>query len=300
MVHLIWLICFLFISCSSLFSYELAIVSMFKNEGNYLKEWIEYHRMVGVEHFWLYNNGSTDNFSEVLQPYIKEGLVDLFYWPKLEGEATHVPAQIRAFKDGLRRARGNTKWVAALDTDEFLLPFKEKTIPECLEKHFPRAVAVYVNWRNFGTGGVTIPQGDPILFRLTACSFKSHTRNWVGKSIVRPEYVLIDQIWYVHHFVLPPNTLYVNGDGEPMERVLNDLKTDGKSHYKYLCINHYALRDEKFFKDERLAKLDRGFKDKTLLLECYEAFSLVRDYTIINFIRDKHPDMYEKFWKNYE
>ena len=36
--------------------YKLSICAIFKNEANYLKEWIEYHRMVGVEHFYLYNS----------------------------------------------------------------------------------------------------------------------------------------------------------------------------------------------------------------------------------------------------
>lgn len=35
--------------------YELAIATIFKNNAPFLKEWIEYHRMQGVKHFYLYN-----------------------------------------------------------------------------------------------------------------------------------------------------------------------------------------------------------------------------------------------------
>ena len=42
--------------------YELALVTVFRNEAPYLKEWIEYYRMMGVDHMILYNHLSTDNF----------------------------------------------------------------------------------------------------------------------------------------------------------------------------------------------------------------------------------------------
>ena len=37
------------------------------------REWVEFHRLVGVERFFLYNNFSEDNHMEVLAPYIEEG-----------------------------------------------------------------------------------------------------------------------------------------------------------------------------------------------------------------------------------
>ena len=42
--------------------YNLSICAIFKNEAKYLKEWIEYHRIFGVDHFYLYNIGSRDSF----------------------------------------------------------------------------------------------------------------------------------------------------------------------------------------------------------------------------------------------
>ena len=38
----------------------LAICAVYRNEAPYLREWIEFHRLVGVERFFLYNNRSTD------------------------------------------------------------------------------------------------------------------------------------------------------------------------------------------------------------------------------------------------
>ena len=55
----------------------LCVAAIVKNEGDYLAEWVEFHHMLGVEKFLIYDNGSTDNINSVLQPYINEGLLNL-------------------------------------------------------------------------------------------------------------------------------------------------------------------------------------------------------------------------------
>ena len=50
--------------------YYLSIVAIFKNESWILKEWIEHYLNQGVDHFFLIDNGSTDNYHTILQPYI--------------------------------------------------------------------------------------------------------------------------------------------------------------------------------------------------------------------------------------
>ena len=37
----------------NLFLYDLAVVAIFKDEARYLKEWLDYHLLAGVEHFYL-------------------------------------------------------------------------------------------------------------------------------------------------------------------------------------------------------------------------------------------------------
>lgn len=54
--------------------YKVSVCAIFKNEAPYLKEWIEFNRIVGVEHFYLYNNNSEDNYEEIIAPYIKKVL----------------------------------------------------------------------------------------------------------------------------------------------------------------------------------------------------------------------------------
>ena len=69
--------------------FYLSLCVIVKNEARYLVEWIEFHRMVGVQRFHIYDNNSTDNITEVLAPYIKEGVVEYIPWP---GQKRQLPA----------------------------------------------------------------------------------------------------------------------------------------------------------------------------------------------------------------
>jgi len=295
---------FIYLSCLiSLFQgvcayqYELAVATIFQNEGPYLREWIEYHRMVGVEHFWLYNDGSEDNWQVQLQPYINEGIVEVVDWPSF-GFLNHIHNQILAMRDAHKKARGVTKWLALIDADEFLFPAQENTVTECLQNHFNQAGAVYINWHHFGTGGIYLKKDESCLFRLTACSNKFHPKNGIGKSIVRPDITKAEALWTIHHCV-SPWVKYYNGDGQFIEHDGEDLKTDRKVHDKYIRLNHYTMRDESYFHNIRLPRAKGIGIEEWLVWEHYYAFNKERNYAIIDFICKKHPHMFENYWKHH-
>jgi len=48
--------------------YYASICIMVKDEEYYIQEWLEYHRLIGFEHFYIY-----DNNSEIpVESYIKD------------------------------------------------------------------------------------------------------------------------------------------------------------------------------------------------------------------------------------
>lgn len=113
--------------------YNLSICAIFKNEAKYLKEWIEYHRIFGVDHFYLYDIGSRDSFQNVLSPYIRKGLVTLIHWPEAlsyqeDKDACRwaLSTQIPAYENAVNFiAKNETKWLVFVDIDEFLVCPKE-------------------------------------------------------------------------------------------------------------------------------------------------------------------------------
>ena len=59
--------------------HALVVVVKLQNEAPFVAEWLEYHRLphVGVSHFYLYDDGSTDGLQAVLAPYVGAGLATL-------------------------------------------------------------------------------------------------------------------------------------------------------------------------------------------------------------------------------
>ena len=91
----------------------LSAFAIYRDEADYLREWIEFHKLVGFERFYLYNNFSTDHHREVLRPYIADGTVVHHEWPV-------EPAQMAGYRDMLERCRDETFWLAIFDIDEYL------------------------------------------------------------------------------------------------------------------------------------------------------------------------------------
>ena len=270
----------------------LGVAALIRAERSQLEEWIHYHRLVGVEHFWLYDNSAPEVRRQVIEPLVTIGLVDLIDWPVATRSAL-VGRQLEAYVDAFRRTTGKARWLALIDLDEFLLPLEDDTVTGCLDRCFPDASAVYVNWRNFGTGSVRFDRKEPILERLTAASNRLHPRNAVGKSIVRPESVRVADFWSPHHVPLLRGCSYADGDGDPIPLSEMEPLLDGQVHDSLLRINHYAHGDEAAFRSVRL----RDVSDEWLVWEHYAAFSEEEDTQIVRFLRERHQDGYESLWQ---
>ena len=133
----------------NLFRYDLAVAAIFKDEGKYLKEWLNYHLLAGVEHFYLYNNDSSDDYAEVLAPYVKANVVTLTDFP---GRLTMFPA----YNDALEKFRFECRYMAFIDLDEFIFPKTNLNIAEVVDEILARdknAAALGINWQCFGSNG---------------------------------------------------------------------------------------------------------------------------------------------------
>jgi len=159
--------------------YKLSLCGIFKNEAPFLKEWIDYHRLVGVEHFYLYNNNSSDNFNDILFPYIQEGIVTLIEWP-------YNQAQIEAYKNFYDEYRNETQWVSFLDIDEFIVPKKHDTILDWIKgTNMEKYPAILIYWKMFGTTGKMNHNFSQFVIEQYINSWESYY-NW-GKCILNTD-----------------------------------------------------------------------------------------------------------------
>jgi hypothetical protein len=166
----------------------LAICAVYKNEAANLREWIEFHRLVGVERFFLYDNDSTDDHHDALAPYLSDGSVTLTGWPFEAG-------QMAAYDDCLRRHAGGARWIAFVDVDEFLFSPLADSLADVLTG-YEAAPGIGVNWRTFGPcGHARRPDGLVIESYLT--SVPTRFDRYI-KSIVDP--ALAVRSVNSHHF----------------------------------------------------------------------------------------------------
>lgn len=126
--------------------YNVSICAIFKNEASYLKEWIEFNHIVGVDHFYLYNNNSDDDYYTVLKPYVDGGLVTLIQWP-------YNQKQMECYITCIKEYSSETKWLGFIDIDEFIVPKTTDSIYEFLQPFEKKAGSVNIYWKIFGSSG---------------------------------------------------------------------------------------------------------------------------------------------------
>lgn len=221
------------------YRYEVSIGAIFQDEAPYLKEWIEFHKLVGVDHFYLYNNCSTDDFLSVVQPYIDAGDVELFDWEVRATGWEHwiYDVQPAAYVDCIRRASGESKWLALIDIDEFLTPMKGNQVPDIL-KDYESFAGVCFNWKIFGDSWLyDLPVGKLMIESLVMTAPLDRSTHLGVKSIVRPEYV--EGCKHPHYVIYKDGFYNVNSNKE--RKINADGQTD-RVYYDRLVVNHYWSR----------------------------------------------------------
>jgi len=164
---------------------KLNICMMFRDEAKYLKEWVTFHLMMGVEHFYLYDRMSTDDSMIVLRPYIEQGVVDVKYWPRVGIDAQGHEAFIDAHQDCIDRLKGRHEWLAMVDSDEMLFSPRFDTVTEALDNYRGQWGAIGVHWMVFGASDEKEWRDAPVIERFTWRPLENlHYDRWY-KSIVR-------------------------------------------------------------------------------------------------------------------
>lgn len=87
-----------------------------------LFEWIEYYRLLGVEHFFIayYDDARDGPTSRALAEYVAEGLVTLRWYPMPEYCARFSSPQFAAENSAWRRFARVADWLLYTDIDEFV------------------------------------------------------------------------------------------------------------------------------------------------------------------------------------
>jgi len=134
-----------------------SLCCIIRNEARYLQEWLEYSRMIGVEHFYLYDHASSDNTGEILSGYIDAGIVTLHQW-----EFPGYP-QREAHSHCTHRYAHATTWLGLMDVDEFIVPVHHSTLVPLLTYFELEPVVLRLQAAMFGTSGHKVRPGGLVV-----------------------------------------------------------------------------------------------------------------------------------------
>lgn len=258
---------------SKKYKYQLCLCAIFQDEKDYLREWIHFHLAAGVEHFYLYNNSSQDDYMSVLKPFIDQGIVELFDWPNLwPDEHFTMGCQPKAYTDAINRCRNLTRWLAIIDTDEFLFPLEGLSITKTLNKYFKHEVGVVVNWQCYGTSDKGKAGPDELMIEnLTKRAPQDYWKNWYYKSVVRPKYVV--DCGNPHFCNYKDGRKHVD-----MQKVPIGMEARGIFIEK-LRINHYWVRDKDFLVNVKLPRYQYNLN--------YDYWNITKQESEMNAVEDK-------------
>lgn len=236
----------------------LGICAIAKNEAESFKEWIDWHISIGVEKFYIYDNESTDNTKDILTPYIEKGIVEYHYFPG-------VKKQLEAYDDCFKLHRTDTRWIAFIDLDEFIMPLKDSCLTEYLHR-FEDYSAVEINWLIYGSSGQKEKTPGGVMQRFKCHSQPGHFLNRHVKSIVNPRRVC-NMIGA--HEAARISGKAVNSNGEEI--------TDNFKHREpvqdAIRINHYAVKSFEEFVEKQSRGRACG-KSKIVPLDYFQKFDL--------------------------
>lgn len=185
---------------------SLAVCAVFKNEAAYLDEWVRFHRSQGVEHFFLYNNFSSDDFKNVLAPHADYVTVTDWPVPFLEG------GQLRAMLHAIEEPGATYRWLAIIDIDEFIFGAIRPLVEELALEPYVRADQILVNTICYGTSGISEYPAGTLLKHLTRRAPLWWRRNSQRKCIVNPRAVV--RVSLIHEMQVREGSLNASGNGK--------------------------------------------------------------------------------------
>ena len=172
---------------------KTVICAIAKNENRYIREWVEYYNKLGATKIVLYDNNDKDGerFDAVLEPYIKNGFVEVVdyrgkhksFSKKYAEESKNHGVQQDAYEDCYKRYSKDFDWFGFFDIDEFLYICDGKSLNSFLSSDkFKNTDVIQFNWKCFGDNDLLKYEDKPVRERFKT---KSRLQSEHVKSMVR-------------------------------------------------------------------------------------------------------------------
>ena len=278
---------------------QITAVSMMKDEGPFVLEWVAHHLAVGFTDLVVYTNDCSDGTDDMLMRLETLGLC--------HHRRNNIPEGIRPQPSALAHAQDEpviqqSDWVMVFDADEFLsIRYGKGSLDELISATKANgANGIVVTWRIFGSGGLVDWSAAPVTEQYLMAAPQTWNKGWGVKTLFEfdPEYWKLG----IHrpkmknkHFKtdFPDSVKWVTGSGNQMEDYFkfrgwrSITRTVG---YDWVQLNHYAIKSVESYAIRKLRgnvnnKADKYNSDYWSLQDRNE----VRDETMLRYsaVRNK-------------
>ena len=221
---------------------KIAICCIAKLENNYIKEFVQYHKKIGIDKIILCDNNDKDaeNFDVVLRDYISSGYVII------EDYRGEYRAQVRSYTECYQKYKDKFDWIAFIDIDETIGLQGFDNIHDFLDlPEFKKINCIRLCWKQYTDSGLIYTPNDYSYKRFT--KFLPITTPYVSnatKSILRTN---LDNLKFnsPHGPLKDKRIKPVNSVGNPCE---NNIEISNYTwnnaflnHYRFKTIHEYVM-----------------------------------------------------------
>ena len=230
---------------------HVTAVSMMKDEGPFVIEWVAHHLAIGFTDLVVYTNDCSYGTDDMLIRLEELGLC--------HHRRNVIPQGIRPQPSALNYAQdepvvGQSDWVMVFDADEFLsIKYGDGTLDDLIAAaKAQNANGIVVTWRIFGSGGVVDWSRAPVTEQYLMAAPPTWNKGWGVKTLFtfHPDYWKLG----IHRPKMktrhiktefPDQVKWLNGSGREMEDYFkfrgwrSITRTVG---YDWVQLNHYAVK----------------------------------------------------------
>lgn len=230
---------------------QVTAVSMMKDEGPFVLEWVAHHLAIGFSDLVVYTNDCSDGTDDMLIRLEELGLC--------HHRRNVIPEGIRPQPSALNYAQDepvvcNSDWVMVFDADEFVsIKYGDGTLDDLIGAAKSQgANGIVVTWRIFGSGGVVEWSRAPVTEQYLLAAPPTWNKGWGVKTLFtfHPDYWKLGihrPKMKTRHIktAFPDQVKWLNGSGREMEDYFkfrgwrSITRTVG---YDWVQLNHYAVK----------------------------------------------------------
>jgi len=239
----------------------VGILALFRNEAHILDEWIQHYIKQGIDHFYLVNNNSDDEYQVIIDKYrsiitLKEEPDILNQSGKIVSAGTEI--QEKSYNNFLHDIE--TEWLLTCDLDEFVYTKNGYTnIKDLIEKRGDEFDQILMELKMFTSNDI-IQQPKSVVESFTRRITLDIHKHTLPKSITRTNMIRHIQahLCYLHEGgITVDDTIDFSTDffgtctnkGPEFHKVRNMFTLGDETDISnaYIVCNHYPIQSKEWF-----------------------------------------------------